>query len=131
MIERVRIIRRRLIKDDRGWFFKAMTGKEEGLPIHFGEVYLTMGYPGQVKGGHYHPSAQEWFTIIAGKAVLRLMDVESKTQMSITMTLDDQFTVYVPNGVAHEFENIGDTDMIVLAYSDLQYDPSDTIPFKL
>ena len=51
-IENVKIINRRLIADDRGWFLKAITGTEEGIPSHTGEVYLTMGKPGQKKGGH-------------------------------------------------------------------------------
>lgn len=63
-IEKVHVIQRRLITDDRGWFLKVITGTEEGIPSHTGEVYLTMGEPGQAKGGHYHPEAVEWFTII-------------------------------------------------------------------
>lgn len=46
-IDKVRIIPRRLIADDRGWFLKAITGTEEDIPSHTGEVYLTMGKPGQ------------------------------------------------------------------------------------
>ena len=61
-IEQVHVIQRRLITDDRGWFLKVITGTEEGIPSHTGEVYLTMGEPGQAKGGHYHPEAVEWFT---------------------------------------------------------------------
>ena len=48
-IDKVRIIPRRLIADDRGWFLKAITGTEEDIPSHTGEVYLTMGNPGQDK----------------------------------------------------------------------------------
>ena len=51
-INKVRIISRRLIKDERGWFLKAITGTEDEIPSHTGEVYLTMGTPGQIKGGH-------------------------------------------------------------------------------
>lgn len=130
MIEKVQIIDRKLIKDDRGWFLKAITGKEEGLPQHTGEVYLTMGKPGQSKGGHYHPKAQEWFTVIEGKAVLKLEDVETKEHREIEMSLEAAQSVYVPNNVAHIFDNAGDTDFIVLAYTDLLYDPTDTIAYK-
>ena len=49
-IDKVKIIPRRLITDDRGWFLKAITGTEEDIPSHTGEVYLTMGKPGQAKG---------------------------------------------------------------------------------
>ena len=46
-IDKVQIINRRLIADERGWFLKAITGTEEGIPNHTGEVYLTMGKPVQ------------------------------------------------------------------------------------
>ena len=59
MIEQVKVLNRRLISDERGWFLKAINGTEEQLPTHTGEIYLTMGKPGQSKGGHYHPKALE------------------------------------------------------------------------
>lgn len=130
MIDKVKIIDRKLIKDERGWFLKAITGKEEGLPPHTGEVYLTMGKPGQSKGGHYHPKAQEWFTVVEGKAVLKLEDVETKEHREIEMSLETAQSVYVPSNVAHIFDNIGDADFIVLAYTDLLYDPTDTIAYN-
>ena len=129
--DRIKIIPRRLIKDDRGWFFKAITGTEDNIPNHTGEVYLTMGKPGQIKGGHYRPEAVEWFTVIEGNAVLRLEDINSKERIEIPMSLEDAKSVYVPNNVAHDFKNVGDTDFIVLAYTDKLYDPKDTIAYKL
>lgn len=129
--DRIKIIPRRLIKDDRGWFFKAITGTEDNIPNHTGEVYLTMGKPGQIKGGHYHPEAVEWFTVIEGNAVLRLEDIDSKERIEIPMSLEDAKSVYVPNNIAHDFKNVGDTDFIVIAYTDRLYDPKDTIAYKL
>lgn len=129
--DKIKIIPRRLIKDDRGWFFKAITGTEDNIPNHTGEVYLTMGKPGQIKGGHYHPEAVEWFTVIEGNAVLRLEDINSKERIEISMSLEDAKSVYVPNNVAHDFKNVGDTNFIVLAYTDKLYDPKDTVAYKL
>lgn len=129
--DKIKIIPRRLIKDDRGWFLKVITGTEERIPDHTGEVYLTMGKPGQIKGGHYHPEAVEWFTVIEGEALLRLMDMDTKERMEIEMSLSEAQTVFVPNNIAHDFKNTGDTNFIVLAYTDKLYDPKDTIAFKL
>ena len=129
-IEKVQIINRRLIADDRGWFFKAITGTEEGIPSHTGEVYLTMGKPGQAKGGHYHPEAVEWFTIIEGCAVLKLEDMETHETREIEMSLEKAITVFIPNNVAHIVVNNSDKDFILLAYTDKLYDPADTIAHK-
>jgi dTDP-4-dehydrorhamnose 3,5-epimerase and related enzymes len=130
-IQKVHIIPRRLIKDDRGWFLKAITGTEENIPSHTGEVYLTMGKPGQAKGGHYHPEAVEWFTIIEGSAILKLEDMETHERRDIDMSLDKAITVFIPNNVAHVVVNNSDNDFILLAYTDKLYDPADTIAYKI
>lgn len=130
-IEKVQIIPRKLIADNRGWFLKAITGTEEGLPSYTGEVYLTMGKQGQAKGGHYHPKAMEWFTIIKGSAILKLEDVETHERKDIEMPFEKAQTVFVPNGVAHIVVNNSDEDFILLAYTDELYDPADTIVYKV
>lgn len=129
-IDKVQIINRRLIADERGWFLKVITGTEEGIPSHTGEVYLTMGKPGQAKGGHFHPEAVEWFTIIEGSAVLKLEDMETHETREIEMSLKKAITVFIPNNVAHIVVNNSDKDFILLAYTDKLYDPADTIAHK-
>lgn len=130
-IDKVRIIPRRLIADDRGWFLKAITGTEENIPAHTGEVYLTMGKPGQAKGGHYHPEAVEWFTIIEGNAILKLEDMETHERRDIEMPFEKAQTVFIPNKVAHVVVNNGDNNFILLAYTDKLYDPVDTLPYNI
>lgn len=130
-IDKVRIIPRRLISDDRGWFLKAITGTEENIPSHTGEVYLTMGKSGQAKGGHYHLEAVEWFTLIEGEAILKLEDMETHERRDIAMSLEKAMTVYIPNRVAHVVENHSDKDFILLAYTDKLYDSKDTIPYTI
>ena len=130
-IDKVRIIPRRLISDERGWFLKAITGTEEDIPSHAGEVYLTMGKPGQGKGGHYHPEAVEWFTVIEGEAVLQLEDIATHERRDIEMSLEKAITVFIPNNVAHIVKNNSDKEFILLAYTDKLYDPKDTIPYTI
>ena len=130
-IDKARIIPRRLISDERGWFLKAITGTEEHIPSHTGEVYLTMGKPGQGKGGHYHPEAVEWFTVIEGEAVLQLEDIATHERRDIEMSLEKSITVFIPNNVAHIVKNNSDKEFILLAYTDKLYDPKDTISYTI
>lgn len=130
-IDKVRIINRRLIVDERGWFLKAITGTEEDIPNHTGEVYLTMGKTGQSKGGHYHPEAVEWFTIIEGSAILKLEDMVTHERRDIEMSLEKAITVFIPNNVAHVVVNNSNRDFILLAYTDKLYDPKDTIAYEI
>ena len=129
--DKVKIIPRRLITDERGWFLKVITGTEEYIPSHTGEVYLTMGKPGQTKGGHYHLEALEWFTIIEGEAILKLEDINTHERFEIDMSLEKAITVFIPNNVAHVVVNNGNNDFILLAYTDKLYDPADTIAYTI
>lgn len=130
-IDKVEIIPRHLIIDDRGWFLKAITGTEKNIPSHTGEVYLTMGKPGQSKGGHYHPEAVEWFTLISGNAILKLEDIETHEKKNIYMSLEKAITVFIPNNVAHIVVNNSDKDFVLLAYTDKLYNPCDTITYDI
>lgn len=127
--DKIKIIPRKLIHDDRGWFLKVIDGKEENLPKQTGEIYITNAKEGKAKGGHYHKKASEWFTLLAGSCDLLLVDIETNEKMVIELSDNEPKTIYVPNGVAHIFINKLKSDFMLLAYSDLLYDPNDTIPF--
>ena len=131
LIEKIQIIPRRLIRDERGWFLKVITGKEERLPSYTGEIYLTMGTPGHIKGGHYHDVATEWFTLIEGNAILMLEEIQTHETMNLSLGLEDAVTIVVPPGIAHAFKNTSNQDFIVLAYTDKLYDPNDTIKYDV
>ena len=128
--EKIISYKRNKIEDHRGWFLKVITGMEANLPNSTGEVYLTMAKPGEMKGGHYHPIANEWFTLITGKCLLKLEDIETKEYHEICLSANDPVTIYVPSGIAHAFYNISeDNDFILMAYSDQLFDSEDTIAF--
>jgi dTDP-4-dehydrorhamnose 3,5-epimerase-like enzyme len=125
------IIPRILIKDDRGWFLKAINGKEKDLPSHTGEIYFTSATPGQIKGGHYHLIAKEWFTLIFGNALLKLEDVNTLEKLNIELDANVPVTVFIPPNVAHTIVNNSEKDFILCAYTDELFDPQDTIIYPL
>ena len=130
--KRCKVYNRRLIADDRGWFLKTLTGTEDGLPAHTGEIYLTMANPGQSKGGHYHPQACEWFTVIEGEGLLKLEDIITHERVDIKLSLAQPVTVFIPNKVAHSIVNTSESrKMVLLAYTDRLYHPSDTISYSI
>jgi dTDP-4-dehydrorhamnose 3,5-epimerase-like enzyme len=128
--DKIQIIERRRIEDHRGWFLKVIDGSELFLPKSTGEIYITVATPNQSKGGHYHPLANEWFTLIRGECLLELVDVETEEYYSIELTDKVPRTVFVPNNIAHNFKNTADSEFILLAYSDVLYDSSDTIMYQ-
>ena len=122
------IIERRLLNDSRGWFLKAIDGLEPDNPFPC-EVYVTAAAPGESRGGHYHPKAKEWFTMLKGEALLFLIDIETGGRSEIRLSADDPKTVFVPAGYAHLFTNTGSEENLLLAYTDLRYDPADTVSY--
>ena len=54
---KIKIISRRKISDNRGWFLKIIDGKENSLPNYTGEIYIVSAISGESRGGHYHNRA--------------------------------------------------------------------------
>jgi dTDP-4-dehydrorhamnose 3,5-epimerase-like enzyme len=128
LADRIQIIDRRVIEDSRGYFLKVLTGKEDFLPVYTGEIYVTSAKPGEAKGGHYHPKANEWFTLIQGEAELKLVDILTGEKMQINLVASEPKTILVPNTIAHVFINHKiDSDFLLLAYSDQLFNTVDTI----
>ena len=125
--ERIEIISRKRIEDSRGWFLKVITGLENGLPHHTGEVYIVSSKNGASRGGHYHKEATEWFTVLTGCANLKLKDVQTNEMMTITLESSKPVTVVVPPNIAHRFDAISGNLFLLLAYTNVIYKPTDTI----
>lgn len=128
--DKIKIIDRKLLSDNRGYFLKIITGKEEGLPNYTGEIYVTLAKPGEKRGGHYHLKANEWFTLLQGECALFLEDVNTKEKLSIELFAPHPKTIFVPPYIAHVFTNTSvSNDFLLLAYTDQLYNPADTIPY--
>lgn len=127
---KIKIYERTLLFDTRGSFLKILTGHEDFLPKHTGEIYITTAKYKEMKGGHFHSRANEWFCLIRGECVLRLIDVVTQEKMEINLNGENPLTIYVPKNVAHAFFNTSNNpsnEFILIAYSDEYYDPIDTI----
>lgn len=132
LTDKITIIERQKLGDTRGWFMKVIDGSEEGLPKHTGEIYLTYASGiHQVRGDHYHKKATEWFTLLQGESELKLMDMETKEEIVISLSADNPKTIVIPPNVAHAFLNTQEDPFLLLAYTDELYDPKDTIPSSL
>lgn len=108
-----------------------LTEAEKNLNTGSGEVYVTITKPGKLRGNHYHKTTNEWFTVVQGHADLRLRDMETGEEFNLELSAAEPVTLFVPCGIAHAFLTKGDEDMILIACTDLQYDPSDDVLCQL
>lgn len=131
LLDKIQILDRKFIGDTRGWFFKIITGEEDFIQSHVGEVYLVSAVSGESRGGHYHEVALEWFTLIEGKADLVLEDIRTNEKLTLSLDKDNPITIMVPQFVAHRFDNNSDKSFIVVAYTNVQFNKEDTIQFTI
>jgi dTDP-4-dehydrorhamnose 3,5-epimerase-like enzyme len=122
-----KIIKRCKIVDDRGFFLKTMTGIEPDLPKEFGEIYVIKGCEGKSRANHYHNAATEWFTLLQGKVRLNLKHVDTGQAASLLLTDEVAVTVQIHPRVAHSLIGVNSLDYLLMAYTDVRYDPVDTI----
>jgi dTDP-4-dehydrorhamnose 3,5-epimerase-like enzyme len=129
--DRIKIIERQIVMDSRGWFLKVITGKEEHLPQFTGEVYLISANPSESRANHYHNEANEWFTLVQGKAEMIIEDIETKERIVLQLDSEKPLTIYIPHHIAHTFNNLSDVPYIIVTYTDRLFSPKDTVSYSL
>ncbi len=103
--------------DHRGSFTEFMKGSE------FGQLSVNISKPGIIRGNHYHHVKHEKFLIISGEAILRLRRINSVNMVQYTLRGEEQEIVDIPAGYAHNIENVGSTDLIIIIWACESYDP--------
>jgi len=111
LIEGVRLKKLRLIPDERGHLME-MLRSDDPVFEKFGQVYLSVAYPGVVKGWHYHKVQTDNFTIVKGMMKVVLYDGRdgSPTHGEINeffMGELNPLLVTIPPGVLHGMKAIG------------------------
>jgi dTDP-4-dehydrorhamnose 3,5-epimerase len=112
MIEGVKIEDLRVIPDDRGYLMEMFRSDSPDFQ-KFGQVYMTVVYPGVVKAWHYHKRQTDNFVCVAGMAKVALHDARegSPTQgetMTVVLGWQRQRRLTIPAGVYHGFTAVGD-----------------------
>lgn len=111
MIDGVKIKKLRVIPDERGFLMEMLRSDDEVFE-KFGQVYVTVCYPGVVKGWHYHRKQTDHFTVVKGMAKVVLYDGRegSPTHGEINeffMGDMNQILLKIPPLVLHGFKAIG------------------------
>lgn len=113
-------------EDDRGFLVEFLKQSElEKEKLIFGQIYLSIISPGTLRGNHYHKTKDEYFAVMSGKVSVILEDVATGERVEIVMdSAKEKITrLRVGVNVAHAIKNICDTDVVLCAYTDKEYDP--------
>jgi dTDP-4-dehydrorhamnose 3,5-epimerase len=111
MIQGVQVKRLKVIPDERG-FLMEMLRDDDPFFQKFGQVYLSVVYPGVVKGWHYHKKQTDHFVFVKGMAKVVLYDARegSPTRGEVSeffMGEQNPILLVVPPYVYHGMKGIG------------------------
>ncbi len=99
----------------------------------FGQIYLVMfNKKGVIRGNHYHKKWREWFGITTGRVLVKLEDVTTKEQVTLTLDAKKDFgtRLEVGPGVAHTFTCLSKYAAL-LNYADKEWNASDRVEYSI
>ena len=135
MIAGVEVKQLRVIADERGFLMEILRNDDPFFD-QFGQVYLSVAYPGVVKGWHFHKIQTDRMTVVSGMAKIVLYDMrpESPTQGEIAEFFvgeKNPILLRIPPGVCHGMKCIGTTPahMINVPNQAYNYDQPDEYRF--
>jgi dTDP-4-dehydrorhamnose 3,5-epimerase len=98
-------------RDDRGWLFE---GLREDSPefTRFGQVNLTMTYPGVIKAFHYHHRQSDHWTCLKGNLEVVLFDLR-KMEEKFWIGIE---TGQMPTTPTHEWQELQRSERLRTVY---------------
>ena len=104
-------------EDTRGMLFEAVKGGSGG------QTFLSTTLPGVVRGDHFHLHKVERFLVLSGEAIIRVRRVLRDEVWEYRVNGDNPTPVDMPTLHTHSIENIGDTELLTLFWTNEIFDP--------
>ncbi|MCG2841189.1 NAD-dependent epimerase/dehydratase family protein [Sandaracinobacter sp. RS1-74] len=102
--------------DERGRFVEMVKSENGGQTSYFTQV------PGVRRGGHYHHSKSEKFTVVRGHAMFRFRHLVTGERVDIEASAEAPIVVDTIPGWAHDVVNLSDEELIVLVWANEIFD---------
>ena len=113
--------------DERGIFAEVLKTKDSG------QFSFFTSKPGEVRGEHYHHTKNEKFLVVLGEAIFNYRNIQTNEKYSILSSGDRLQIVETIPGWAHNIENIGKSEMLVILWANEVFDKekSDTYAYLI
>lgn len=102
--------------DDRGTFYEFL--KTQGS----GQFSVSTSVPGVTRGNHYHNTKNEKFLVIKGQASIKLRHIHKEDVVEYKVSDKKMEVVEMIPGYTHNITNMGDSEMILLLWSNEVFD---------
>ena len=113
--------------DDRGIFAEVLKTKDSG------QFSFFTSKPGELRAEHYHHTINEKFLVVSGDAIFKFRNIQTNEECTILSNGDKLQIVETIPGWAHNIENIGSSEMLVILWANEIYDSekSDTHAYSI
>lgn len=88
-----------------------------------GQISVNILRPGVIKGNHWHHTKNEKFLVAGGKGTIQFRKIDSDEVIEYYVCGQKMEVVDIPPGYAHNIEDTGEADMVVIIWASEQYDP--------
>jgi len=135
LIEGVTVRPLKPIHDERGYLLEMMRPDWPEFE-KFGQAYVTIGYPGVVKGWHYHKRQTDHFVVVKGAAKVACFDGRdgSPTKGTVNEFFPGEknpILVKIPPHVLHGFKAIGGEPVYVVNFPTEMYNYQEPDEFRV
>lgn len=103
--------------DNRGSFTEIFRTSDRG------QVSVNISNPGITKGNHWHHTKNEKFLVVSGRGVIRFRKIDSDKIIEYFVSGDKLEVVDIPPGYTHNIENLGNSEMATIMWSNECFDP--------
>ncbi|MBK8229980.1 MAG: dTDP-4-dehydrorhamnose 3,5-epimerase family protein [Candidatus Eisenbacteria bacterium] len=135
MIDGVVVKPLKVIPDERGYLMEIFRD-DDPFFRKFGQAYLTVVYPGVVKGWHYHKVQDDHFCVVKGMSKVVLYDLRegSPTKGEVNeffMGEKNPILLLIPHGVLHGMKGVGVEPALLLNIPTEHYDYKDPDEYRV
>ena len=119
---------KRLVKhvDDRGYLMEILRA-DDAIFQAFGQIYVSMNYPGVIRAWHWHAHQDDHFCAIRGMIQVPLYDLREDSPSygelnEFFLGEDNPILLKIPRGVAHGYKTLGVVPSLLLNLPTRPYD---------
>lgn len=109
--------------DSRGFFVETARFFSEG------QSSVSFTKKGAIRGNHLHTRKIERFSVVQGKAIIKLRETLSDYVYHFKLDGDKPSFIDIPIWYTHNIENIGEEDLITVFWINEHYDENDSDTF--
>ena len=135
VIEGVQVKQLKPNADERGFLMEILRCDDD-LFEKFGQVYVSLNYPGVVRAWHYHKKQNDFFVVVKGMIKVALYDSRdgSPTKGEVNeyfLGENNRVMLRIPVGVMHGYKTMGVEPSLLLNFPTEPYDRQQPDEYRL